>query len=277
MNITQSSYSDIEIYEAPSTVSIEFANDFICKRARELASELIENRGRIEPPFKAKEYADMLGIPVEKVYLGNAEGLLLKRHDGYTIKLNENRHPDRQNFSCAHEIGHTFLHELGAPIEVVHDEYRRHYARSAAKAKEHLCDTAAAELLMPQDIFKKYLEGYGISINSVELLAHAFKVSIQAAAFRIPEVISEACYTIRWKQCQKPRSKGFEGYFMRKPLYLRNPSPISRAFDSEKPDKTFKAFEINRTKKRCWMESKAFGYGSTRFVVSLVFPDGKGK
>lgn len=257
-------------------LTLEDATNFVIKRARELVHELIKKRGQEEPPFLAEELASLRGIRVVKADLGKVDGLLIRYPDGYTIKVNANHHPSRQNFSCAHEIGHTFLHELDRLpcLDNYNDnEFRMSNLKFIGKAKEDLCNIAAAELLMPEIFFKKYLAGFNLSVSSIERLAHIFKVSIQAAAIRISQVSTEPCSVILWKQYQKPRSKGFFGYFMRKPMYIsdRNPSPVSRAFESDRPIKSFKSFEIDDVKKRCQMESKAFSQGKTRYVISLVF------
>ena len=259
---------------SPLTLTLEDATNFVTNRARELVDELVKQRGQAEPPFLAKELAPLQGIKkIEKTDLGDIDALLIRHQDGYIIRVNENHHPVRQNFSCAHEIGHTFLHELDRPLSLDDDEFRRAKSNSVGRAKERLCFIAAAELLMPEKILKKYLAGFDLSVSSIERLAHTFKVSIQVAAIRISQVSTEPCSVILWKQCQKPRSKGFLGYFMRKPIYIsdRNPSPVSRAFESDRPIKSFKSFEIDDVKKRCQMESKAFGQGKTRYVISLVF------
>jgi Zn-dependent peptidase ImmA (M78 family) len=257
------------------SVSVDEATDFVIERARELFCELVKQRGNSEPPFTAREYAALRGISkIEQADLNDAGAILVRHYDSYIIKINMRHHPNRQNFSCAHEIGHTIIHELNRPIDISCDEYRSSSSNTIDRYKlfyERLCDTAAAELLMPENVFLKYLAGFGLSINSIERLATVFKVSIQAAAIRIGQISTEPCYTISWKQCQMPRSRGFKGYFARKPLYIRNPSPISRAFESDKPVRTYKYFEIDNIKKRCLMESKAFGQGKTRYVISLVF------
>ncbi|MCK4362783.1 MAG: ImmA/IrrE family metallo-endopeptidase [Dehalococcoidia bacterium] len=255
-------------------ISIEEAIDFVTKRAQALVGELVKKRGREEPPFLGEELAYLQGIKkIEKTDLGEIDALLIRHQDGYIIKINSSHHPFRQNFSCAHEIGHTILHELDRPLCVDCDEFRQTNSNAVIKAMERLCDIAAAELLMPEKTLKKYLAGFDLSISTIERLAHIFKVSIQAAAIRISQISTEPCSVILWKQCQKPRSKGFFGYFMRKPIYIsdRIPSPVSRAFESNMPIKSFKGFEINDIKKRCQMESKAFGQGKTKYVISLVF------
>jgi len=74
------------------------------------------------------------------------------------------------------------------------DEQGNEYLKDRfERARETLCDAAAAELLMPELVFRKYLSTFGISIGSVELLANAFKVSLQSAARRMAEVSVKPC------------------------------------------------------------------------------------
>lgn len=256
---------------SPLTLTLEDATNFVTKRSRELVDKLVKQREHEEPPFLAEEFARLQDIKIEKTDLGEIDALLIRDQNGYIIRVNENHHPVRQNFSCAHEIGHTFLHELGRPLSLDNDEFRWTNSNDVGKDKEDLCNIAAAELLMPERILKKYLAGFDLSVSSIERLAHIFKVSIQAAAIHISQISTEPCCVILWKQCQKPRSKGFFGYFMRKPMYISDgkPSAVSRAFERNRPIKSFKYFEI--AEKRCQMESKGFGYGKTRYVISLVF------
>lgn len=261
---------------SPLTLTLEDATNFVTNRARELVDELVKQRKHEEPPFLAEEFARLQDIKIEKTDLGEIDAILIRHQDGYIIRVNANHHPYRQNFSCAHEIGHTFLHEL----DLLHrlgnsndNEFRMSKSQVIGKAKEDLCQAAAAELLMPKVVFNKYLINFGISFNSIKRLSQIFRVSFPAAAIRISQVSAEPCSVILWKQCQKSRSKGFFGYFMRKPMYIRNPSPMSRASESDRPVKSLKSFEIDNVKKRCLMESKAFGQGKMRYVISVIFPE----
>ncbi|MCK4242847.1 MAG: ImmA/IrrE family metallo-endopeptidase, partial [Dehalococcoidia bacterium] len=170
----------------PVLPSHSISQDATCamiERARMLVNQFIRERGHAEPPFLAEELAKLRGIKeIIKTDLGEIDALLLRRADGYVIKLNANRPATRQNFSCAHEIGHTFLHELNRPLSLDDDEFRGANSNTVGRAKERLCQAAAAELLMPEPVFKRYLAGFGVCANSVERLAYTFRVSIPAAA-----------------------------------------------------------------------------------------------
>jgi len=261
-------------------MTVENATALIIERATELVNELVKERGHEEPPFLAEELARLQGIKkIEKTDLGELSALLLRTGDGYIIKLNADHPPVRQNFSCAHEIGHTFLHELALRLSLDNDEFRGANSNTVGRAKERLCFVAAAELLMPESVFKKYLAGFGVSVNSIERLAYTFRVSIPAAAIRIAEVSTEPCITIIWKRAQKVRckGKGFMAKLNRKDVYIGDPSALLTAYESDRSVRSFRSFEIGGIKKRCLMESTGFGRDKWRYVISLIFPERQGK
>ncbi len=258
---------------SPLPRTSEDVTNFMIRRSRELVDELVKQRGREEPPFLAEELAPLQCIKeIVKTDLGEVDALLIRRKDGYIIKVNANSPATRQNYSCAHEIGHTFLHELERVPRFNNEELRCDESRVIGNSKERLCQIAAAELLMPHHIFKRYLEYFGVSVSSIERLAEEFKVSIHATAIRIAEVSPEPCIAIKWKPWQKTRSKGFIAKHMGKLIYVRDPSALFKAYQTDSAVKSFKSFEIGSIKKRCAMESKGFGRGKTRYVISLVFP-----
>ena len=260
--------------------NLEQVTDLMVKRARELVTRLIALRGREEPPFLAEELAPLQGVKeIEKTDLGDLDALIFRSAEGYVIKVNANHPPSRQNYSCAHEIGHTFLHELEQRPVGDEAELRALESSMSGRDKERLCQSAAAELLMPESIFKKYLSRFGVSVTSIEWLAHTFRVSIPATAIRIEKLSEEPCIALKWKPWHKARSKGFYLDWPRHLLrskYVRNPS-LLKAYESNSAVKSRKSFDIGHTSKLCYMESKGFGRGSTRYVISLLFPERQNK
>ena len=262
---------------SPLSVNLQEAKQLVIERARELVNRLVERRGGEEPPFLAEEFAPLQGVKkIVKADLGEQSALLLRLSDGYIIKVNAKHSQVRQNFSCAHEIGHTFLHELEQKARTGSAEFRMAVAQVSEQAKERLCDAAAAELLMPESIFKEYLSHFKLSVNAIERLAYTFRVSIPAAAIRVAEVSVAPCLAIKWNRWQRSRSKGFLRDWTKEPArrtYVRDPSALLKAYESNDTVKSFKSFEIGNVRKRCLMESKGFGHDKTRYVLSLVFPD----
>jgi len=267
-------------------LSARQANNLIVEQARLLVSKLIKDRGHDKPPFLSEDFARLQGIKdILPTNLRQASAVLLRYADGYVIKVNNNHHPTRQNFSIAHEIGHLLFNELKLERYINSIEYRtfnpRAKARTREKARERLCDIAARELLMPPEVFNKYLTSFGLSINSVEPLSHIFKTSIPATAFRIAEVSSEPCLMLMWQPFPVTNPKGLKlnrcvsskPKIKAVPIHTLDkfPSSLSKAYDSNMSIKSKKQFRINNTIHTLPMESKSFSYGEYKYVLSIAF------
>jgi Zn-dependent peptidase ImmA (M78 family) len=273
-------------------LNLEQSTSLIVERARQLVSQLVEQRGHGRPPFLSKEYAPLLGIKrIEKADLGEVSAILIKLHDGDVIRVNQNHNSARQNFSCAHEIGHALLGELNLEPCVEEVEFRtfnpQAQAIARAKARERLCDAAATELLMPEIVFKKYLSSLGACINSIESLANIFRVSISSTAIRIAELSAEPCIVLLWRQRPRTKSKvlrlawrvgpGKESKgkadYMPVHTLARHTSTLYKTYQYDSPVKCRKDFRLDAGIKRILIESKGFGHGEARYVISLAFPD----
>ena len=266
--------------------NIETARTLIIERSRHLVEKLIDKRGHDTPPFLSEEFACLCGInEIVRTDLGNVSAVLLKLHDGATIRLNAKHPAVRQNFSVAHEIGHILFNELKLEHYINSIEYRtfnpQARARTRKKARERLCDVAATELLMPEQVFKKYLTSFGLSINSVEPLAHIFRTSIQATAFRIAEVSNEPCLMLMWQPFPASHPKGLklircissETKIKAMPVHNLDKfsSNLCKAYESDMSVKSNKHFRINNNAHVLPMESKGFGHDEYRYVLSLTF------
>ena len=126
------------------------------------------------------------------------------------------------------------------------------------------------------------MSGFGVSIHSIELLANIFKVSLQTTAIRIVEVSPEPCLALLWKPWPRNKPKGLRLAVPRRnsqgkanylPVHtlVRYPSKLHRAYEHDSPVKSSKLFKVDDAVKRLPMESKGFGRGDARRVVSLAF------
>jgi len=274
----------------PESFNSEQATDLIIGRARQLVSKLVEDRGHDKPPFLPQEFARLIGIKqIVKANLGQTSAVLLRFHDGYVIKVNQNHNLARQNFSCAHEIGHILFSELKLGPYIQSIEYRTFdpegEGKARARAREHLCDIAATELLLPEFVFRKYLSGFGVSVHAIERLANIFRSSIRAVTWRIAEVSEEPCIALFWQPWPKNKFKGLrlawrvgpgrksrgKDKYMPLHTYVRPPSTLHKAYQDSSFVKSSRLFKCDNAVKRLPMESKGFGRGETRYVVSLAF------
>ena len=274
----------------PVSSNLEHATSLIIERAGQLVHQLVEDRGHDKPPFLSQEFARLQGIKrIVKADMGKIGAVLIRVHDSFVIKVNQKHNLTRQNFSCAHEIGHLLFSDLKLERYIKHIEYRTFNPQgeqeARARARERLCDAAATELLMPESVFRKYLSGFGVSIHSIEMLANIFRVSIRATAWRVAEVSVEPCIALLWQPWGKSKPKGLrfmwcvgpgreprgKANYMPVHTLVRYPSKLHRAYEHDSPVKSFKLFKVDNVVKRLPMESKGFGHSDTRRVISLAF------
>lgn len=260
--------------------------------ARSLVNKYIDLRGHDNPPFLTTEFLELLGVKeIVKDNLGKTSAVLLRVSDGYIIKVNSNNHPYRQNFSCAHEIGHILLDKLGVERYTNHIQYRTFNPQKSrnlrAKAKERLCDVVAAELIMPSDIFKKHLLNIGVSVNAIERLSRQFMVSSPAVAIRIAEVSPKPCIVLNWAPHRNNKSRSLKlvrqinsdslqkdkNNYIPVHASVSYPSTLHTAYHTDKITKSRKLFKNGNIKKSFLLESKGFGSGETRYIISIAFPD----
>lgn len=121
--------------------------------------------------------------------LGEGEsGTTFTRPDGkHIITINSLESEARQRFTVCHEIAHIIL---GLPSS--HQEVP---SWSFAKRDENevMCDTFAAELLMPYKLWKAKVPKDEPSAETIEYMASEFKSSFPAAASRYSQLADIPC------------------------------------------------------------------------------------
>jgi Zn-dependent peptidase ImmA (M78 family) len=111
-------------------------------------------------------------------------GFLVPADGGYEITVNSTEPLERQNFSVAHEIVHTFFRDA-CPRSRPTDR------------EERLCDIGAAELTMPAGRFSDSLVRVGLTLAGIDFCRSEFDVSFEAAARRAMDFTGEsACLFI---------------------------------------------------------------------------------
>lgn len=263
----------------------ESAVEFAKRRAQRL---LKESQITI-PPILPEYLAPAQGIKkIIKEDLGNLSGLLLPLRDGFLIKINATHSPQRQNFSCAHEIAHTFfLEEQGRTLI---KELTREEQKTSNKWIESLCDISASELLMPSQAFTRSASYYNFGIHSLEHLCRIFNTSVRPVALRLCDLNPRWCFLVHWSV---DKSQDLDNYKLRatwltwsrmkltstgsrfffNPRLFVSSSSVLEAYRSETVTYLHDWIRVGNFKGSCQMWSKGFGSGSYRFVISLIFPE----
>jgi len=133
-------------------------------------------------PVDPVRIARSLGMDVITAGLAsNVAGALVKeRGQDPSIVLNAQDSPNRQRFTCAHEIGHFVRREeSGDDYEYV--DYRDIFSSTGERDDERFANAFAACLLMPEeDVRRFHREG----LSDIQM-ALRFDVSRDAMSFRL--------------------------------------------------------------------------------------------
>ncbi len=146
------------------------------------AKRLILEAGIKDPPYNPTLYAPLRSVDKILEKRMEIEGRLVPIGKGFVVELRKDRSAERKNFTCAHEIAHTFFYESVGSIK------RRKVGSppgACDREEEVLCDIAAAELLMPSRRFLEIASDFSASPTSVVNLARIFETSLMATATRL--------------------------------------------------------------------------------------------
>jgi IrrE N-terminal-like domain len=142
-----------------------------------------DENGRITLPIDPIAIAQKMGIEVYLAHLSpDVSGIIANEGTGLTtINLNVFEAPVRRRFTCAHEIGHFYLHHLEKTTEFGYIDERRMIAPAPGETTakhEHYANRFAAALIMPADLMKRYA-GFELAET-----ARIFEVSLDALSIR---------------------------------------------------------------------------------------------
>lgn len=166
-------------------------------QAEQLVRELIASRTIQPPPVDPFKVAKALGLIVVADDLGeDVSGLLIRRGSQVVVGVQRSDHPNRRNFTVAHEIAHYRLghqFEIGAHVHVDKGNFISQRGSRSSKGidpKEIEANQFAASLLMPTQIVQNEARKLGLPLldSDVTALADRFKVSEQAMTIRLSKL-----------------------------------------------------------------------------------------
>lgn len=131
-------------------------------------------------PVDPARVAQKMGIEVLDAYLDADVAGAIEKRPGQSVKifLNAEDHPNRQRFTCAHEIGH-YVQRDDEEFEFV--DYRDMTASLGVEEDERYANAFAAALLMPEKEVRR-LHSLGMSPKE---MAGTFGVSEAALVNRL--------------------------------------------------------------------------------------------
>ena len=256
------------------------------------AQKLLRESRITRPPFLPERLAALRGIKILKEDLGNLDSLLIPLRDGFQIKINRKYPPNRQNFSCAHEIAHTFFFESEGRA-LIQELAEGNGNQTSNDWEEALCDVSASELLMPSQIFTKYASRYYFGVRgfrSLTPLSRIFNTSIIPTVLRLCDLSLNPCFVVHWSRhksdelddlrlrarwltwSRKKISSRADRFFFNPKLFGEH-SSLLKAYRSDNPTYSYQWMGVGNFRGNCGIWSQGFGSGAYRFVISLIFPE----
>lgn len=148
----------------------------------------ISQCGPLAQPVTVEAYAAAIGGTVTKEALKEGEdGWSFKTPKGkYKICVNCNQNGRRQRFTVCHEVAH-------AVLDIAPDHSQPSWSFGKRPQGEILCDTFAAELLLPHKLFKPQIDMAEMSMAAVGTLADDFDASLLATGSRFAAYSRSLC------------------------------------------------------------------------------------
>ena len=143
------------------------------------AKAIARNLGFNSFPFDVAAFARSIGISINYTPLeDDVSGMLKKSDDKYVITVNALHHPFRQTFTIAHELGHFFLHKD------LNDTFidKVFFRNSESNIMEREANNFAAEILMPEDSFKKFISENSSKISDISKYFGVSSVAVKVRA-----------------------------------------------------------------------------------------------
>lgn len=165
------------------------------KRIRLLVEQLLARHLVHSAPVPVEDIAKANGVDVTREPAeDDLSGFIFRDRTTNTavIGVNSTHHPNRQNFTLAHELGHFLLHEGGDDVHVdrrFQVKFRSETSSQGDDVDEKEANLFAAELLMPADFLEEEMEEIDVvdldDETVVAKLARRYGVSTQAMTFRL--------------------------------------------------------------------------------------------
>lgn len=144
-------------------------------KAKNEAAKVLKEYGPLKPPVDPEYIAEAMGVDV--VYANFSPEMRNKisgfiQFEPLRIVVNSDLHPNRMTFTIAHELAHFILHRNYAQSNAYQVMPRQNDYSEKKPPEEQEADCFAAELLVPNEMLKKYKD-----YASPRELARIFAVS----------------------------------------------------------------------------------------------------
>jgi Zn-dependent peptidase ImmA (M78 family) len=158
--------------------------------------------------IRIKDIAMERGAFVRERALEGSEGRLIRKGNLGIITVNS-RIPEegRKRFAIAHELGHFELHSASQLVFCTEQDM---LFWNESKTEELQANEFAAEILMPEGIFREYVKAGPPNMDKIKEVAKEFRTTLTATALRYVQLSKEPCALVI-------SEKGVIGWYKKSP------------------------------------------------------------
>lgn len=177
--------------------------------ARAEAKKIIDHYGITKPAEINLEIISAgLGVFVEEKSIEGSEGRITHNGKNGFIVVNSNiSYKPQKRFVVAHELGHFKLH---SETKLFNCNKEALFNWQQKNSIEGDANTFAAELIMPENIFRSFITKKIFSLDLIKETASAFETSITSTAFRYSDIGNHPIaivfckdWTVKWSNFNK--------------------------------------------------------------------------
>jgi len=189
MLIQSGKLSGLQLLKALVNSDSREASRLMGALANDLLDEYVARGNPPNPPFDVKLLAKIRRVLEISRITSDSPGRLVPAEGGFCIFIggtesDKSLFSPREVFTCAHEIGHTFFYDLTTSKPTLLT--RRIYLPRAQI--EQLCDSFAAQLLLPGRHLRKSPLAMQFTHKSVQETLRIFNVSLETLLIRCREI-----------------------------------------------------------------------------------------
>src|SRR6266852_7396967 len=150
--------------------------------ARKALEELLPGSSNAVIPVDVQMFARYIGIEqLIEAEMPDCDGALSVTLGGsYVATVKKGQSPARRRFTLAHEMGHLVVYRSIGRRAPDGDQLCGRAESADERDEESLCDTLAAELLMPRMQFLGTMYSIGVNASTISGIAHRYGVSLHA-------------------------------------------------------------------------------------------------
>jgi Zn-dependent peptidase ImmA (M78 family) len=175
----------------------------VLQRSRALFSTVAETF----PPTDLGALARHVGVDSIRCLPLAVDGRLVSENGRYVIEVNKDHQIERQRFTIAHEIAHLVIAGPGF-LGCSTISSRSGPLSATDSVEEQLCNYAAAELLIPSEWVRSFLQDVEPRFPAIAQMARTCAVSLEVAARQLTEAGPWRCRMLWWRR----EGEGFKAF-----------------------------------------------------------------